>query len=267
MTTFMGQELPPLRNGNVWAMLIENLRKVRPTHTIDDSRYSSVTDAKTPCQFDTSDSLRVKEANLDNMRCRDSIGTVRLSPSGQAFLSALCHHICHIGSVVTQKETVRITTGGIVTFMQNHIFFGNGAKVDFPREAMGTYRRAIHSQHSISLLVPASLPLPALVKHARGYVPPKTHYRRDVGSMSLDKADRFALDPSIFRSCFIGNAYGLTATAVAIAIGNFLRGFVRGMILHVNSPFVTLTKPPDGSNRRGGNLFPLSIIPQLIEGR
>lgn len=38
-----------------------------------------------------------------------------------------------------------------------------------------------------------------------------------------------------------------------------------GMLAHVNSPFSTLTTPPDGSNRRGGNLFPAFIVPQMNE--
>lgn len=37
-----------------------------------------------------------------------------------------------------------------------------------------------------------------------------------------------------------------------------------GMLDHVNSPFVTLTTPPNDAYRCGGNSLPISIIPQEI---
>lgn len=73
--------------------------------------------------------------------------------------------------------------------------------------------------------------------------------------MAVDKAQGFSLDPSFFATCLFNNLGSLSATTVAIAVWDFLRGILRGMIWHVNSPFVTLTTPPDDSTRRGGNFI------------
>jgi hypothetical protein len=47
---------------------------------------------------------------------------------------------------------------------------------------------------------------------------------------------------------------------VAIAIGDFVGGVVRGMILHVNSPFSTLTMPRDDSTHRRGNSIGVPLL-------
>jgi hypothetical protein len=47
----------------------------------------------------------------------------------------------------------------------------------------------------------------------------------------------------------------LSTTTMAIAVRDFVGGVVRGMIIHVNSPFSTLTMPPNDSSRCGGDFI------------
>jgi hypothetical protein len=71
-----------------------------------------------------------------------------------------------------------------------------------------------------------------------------------------------ALDALVFCIRLFRNLGLLPTTTVAVTIGDFVGSVVRGMILHVNSPFSTLTTPRDDSSHRRGNYFTALIIAQ-----
>lgn len=69
----------------------------------------------------------------------------------------------------------------------------------------------------------------------------------------------FSLMPIAWRR---GNALS-TAAFTKFGKGKLGLDKLWGMLLHSNSPFVTLLKPADGSNRRAGNSISAHIIAQV----
>lgn len=59
------------------------------------------------------------------------------------------------------------------------------------------------------------------------------------GVVAIDKPLGLALNPSLPFICFFDYLGFLATSAVAVTVGNFVRGFVGGMIRHVASPFLT----------------------------
>jgi hypothetical protein len=83
--------------------------------------------------------------------------------------------------------------------------------------------------------------------------------------MPIHKADGFALFPTKMSRCHWCNLGLLPATAMAITVRDFLRGFGRGMLDHVVSSFVAIGQARDAANVAWRFLLEASIIAQMSE--
>lgn len=217
---------------------------------LPDKRHA---DAKT-LSNDSRNYIMCQYANL-NYIAFDQLST-RVSLTDHSGLPAFLFAIVHVVFVRAKKEVCRIDTAGIVAFMKAIKTSRDCAVMKLIRKTMGQSRLVLHFECAIALAVGSCRPLPAFVGAALANFGPESFLRRSslnshLAAMTGQEAHgvAFAVTAS-FRSHF-SDWSGITAAAFA----EFYRGLVRGMIVHVNSPFMTLTTPPDGSNRRGGNFI------------
>lgn len=182
-----------------------------------------------------------------------------------ACLSILRNLIYHVVCVRAKKEVRGIAAGRVVAAMKHSHSLRNVAMRYFISGAVSTNIRAVLARHLYSAVTfgfLVALPLPTVIRAKNTNARPQT-FRQWLGRliaklMTGDESDWFALDMAESLAVLLSQVGFLSATAVAITV----RDFVRGMILHVNSPFLTLTTPQDGSTHRCGNYIPASIIPQ-----
>lgn len=174
-----------------------------------------------------------------------------------------------VGNVVCMcsgKKMSGVTARRIVTLMTNYDFAGDWAIGQFisnaVRQKSGTALFA-NAYPAIARIALGTLPFPTVIRPKHLNLQPKAFSEwLKPGVVSIDVVQWFASNPSAaFIGC-VGYACLLSASTMAITVWDFVGGFVRGMILHVNSPFLTLTTPRDGSTHRRGNYLPASIIPQ-----
>lgn len=189
------------------------------------------------------------------------VGEFRMWMRFAALLPILGNFVCHVVSTRTKKEMGWIAARRIVARVANDKAIWNWAKCQFVGKAVrnGSLSATTDMDISVAEVARTALPLPTIVGAEYLHLRPEAiFYREKAGIVSVDKPKWFALDMAASVFVSLGNRGLLTATAVAITVGNV----VRGMILHVNSPFSTLTTPQDDSTHRCGNSLPASIIPQ-----
>lgn len=170
-----------------------------------------------------------------------------------------------VGNVVCMcsgKKMRWVTARRIVTLMTNYGFAGDWAIGQFVSNAVRQKSGAAlfaNAYPAIAKIALGTLPFPTVNRPKRLNLQPKAFSEwLKSGVVSVDVVQWLALDPSATLIGCVSYARFLSATTAAITVWDF----VRGMILHVNSPFLTLTTPQDGSTHRCGNYLPVSIIPQ-----
>lgn len=185
------------------------------------------------------------------------LGELGLSQLLAIWLSALCNFVCNILLMRSQKEMGRIDATWIIALMTDLHSVWNLTIMEFIRKTMGAHLPKIitllkpNGQVAISGFGFCRLPLPTIVRAALVNMFPKTSLVIAV-SISGCVAWKVAVARIIDR---------LIATTHAKFWGLEM-GRDWGMILHVNSPFTTLTTPQDGSTHRCGNYLLAFIIPQ-----
>lgn len=162
-------------------------------------------------------------------------------------------HVLHIIGCVAKKQMIGIAARRAVTVMQAMKSVWDRTKVKFPTDTMGSAWLAVYSQRTIAttVVVSESLPKPTFVESAGCEVFPKPVSKmRPVSAMrcaalvvSVNKSEGLPFNPTVAFACHAGNLRLFAATTVAITIGNFAGGVMRGMICHVNSLLSTLTTP------------------------
>lgn len=186
---------------------------------------------------------------------------VRVVFAARGILPALCDHIPHIVCVSSEKEMAWIDTGSNVAMMKNVKAIGDGANMNLIRKAMRLDCRSRDSQRSIAIHC-AACPQPAFIWAALVYFLPEALQNGATAMMPTQKAIGFTFYQSLIGFVILVYACFLSATTVAITVWNFKcrimgraceKRELWGMLLHVNSPFMTLTTPRDDSSHRLGN--------------
>ena len=152
----------------------------------------------------------------------------------------------HVGDVVysrSEEKMCWIHTDWVIADMAYKKAIGDGAKMNLPRYTVSRDIRGIRvnaaSKPSVAAGRRRALPFPALFSRGWINVIPETFVKRNVGAVNIgmprDVLVRFSLDVSSFGVIPGRKAGFFTTTAVAITVGNFLRGVLRGMLAHVES--------------------------------
>lgn len=154
------------------------------------------------------------------------------------WLAVLCHFVSHVVSACTQEEMGRIATRRIVALVTNYKAIWNGPIRQFIRDTVSQKRltTAADVDAPIAKTICAALPFPAFVGAKAMHLRPKSigvGAEPRVMAMNKTKWLAFYMAASVFvpfcNTCF------LPTSAVAVSVWNFFWGFVRGIIVHVNS--------------------------------
>lgn len=146
--------------------------------------------------------------------------------------------------------------------MSNNHAIGDGTIMQFVGKAVGVNCLAVYPKFAIASSHVRAHPLPTLVGAALVYLLPKTDDRINAPVVAGNKAFRLALDPSISGAGLERNWGELSTTTLAITIGNFVGGVVRGIMgLHRNLSF--LCQVPGRYQRRWDNCVSAFIIAQM----
>ena len=152
-----------------------------------------------------------------------------------AFLGYFIRHV--VGSR-TQEMMRGIAAWWMVAAVTNNKSVWDWSIRQFVGDAMSRKgsTTAANMDSTVTTWVGASFPIPTIVGAGNIDIRPKSiSNRTKAGIVTVDKAHRFALymPASIFVSYRNGGL--LSASAVAIAVGDFVRGLFCGIITHVNS--------------------------------
>lgn len=103
------------------------------------------------------------------------------------------------------------------------------------------------SQLSVAPCAFGSSPLPALIRVALvNFFPKAIFYGARMAQPVMVtgyKTNRLPFDVASLKGCILGYGGELPTPAVAVAVGDFIRGFVRGMIGHAKFSFQNLAVP------------------------
>ena len=160
-------------------------------------------------------------------------------------LPTLSRFVFHVVRNCTEKQVVRVDAPRIITFMQDLKIIENKATVKEVRQAVRPHSSFLPYplRRAISFIVQRPIPRPARVSLAWDNVIPESVFRRkklsESDPVSDDEFLRLAPDPSLLRVGLWAKIGFLTTPTVAVSVGDFLRGFVRSIISHVDSLLVT----------------------------
>lgn len=180
---------------------------------------------------------------------------------GSSGVAILGYFVRHIISICAKKQMGWIHAGRIVASMANMHMVRDWAVRQLPRNAVSRNDLIVKSGLPVTLAICVPLPLPTIVKAADLDLHPEMFRGRwgatKASVMPVNKPFRFTFHVAapIFVSC--GNGCLLSTTAVAITVGNIVRGI---MGLHKNLHF--LCQAQDAANVAGQLLLgstPVSI--------
>lgn len=155
--------------------------------------------------------------------------------------SALVHGISNIVGIRSQKQMVGIHAPRIVALMKYVEAIGDSANHQFISYAMGKPVLAIEMYHSVAEYFCMTHPKPALVNRSPRNPLPKTH-RPGNGAAGVPLQKIVGLAPLNVPS-FLGSLRDsglVAASALAIAVGDFLRRQKRGIFNHADNSFQLL---------------------------
>lgn len=143
-------------------------------------------------------------------------------------VATLVHHILMIVSVCTRPKVIGVYASAIIAFVANVQPFGYCSLVEFVAEAMRPVANAIYVETPIATNI-QNCKTPAVIRAALINSGPEfcdlvpAFWRRFV---SDDVACGLALDMPFRSISLFCNRSLLSATTVAIAVGDFLRGII-----------------------------------------
>lgn len=195
-------------------------------------------------------------------------------------LSAFTDHIVNVIEVCAKKQMSRIATKSIVTFMKNMQVVWYWTKRQSPSDTVRTLMRAIYGHCAVSVAAYTGLPVPAIVWSLFVDSGPKATFDGLPVVVTANVARLMAWSASLFQALtttaraefgripfagaatvtnyvserfafympsatvILGDYLGfLAASALAVSVGDFLSGLIRGMLAHVSSSFRLLTMP------------------------
>lgn len=163
-------------------------------------------------------------------------GIVSLCSNG---LSSLGYLVRYVVGICAQKQVAGIATRRIIAFVADVQAFRDWAIRQYPCDTVGGSGLLVKSGVPVALVISATLPFPTIVWAENFYLCPKMF--RDGGRatetcmVSMNEAKRFALYLAALVCVSCRNLRLLSATAMAITVGNIIRGI---MGLHKNLHFL-----------------------------
>jgi hypothetical protein len=179
-------------------------------------------------------------------------------------LPILSNFIRYVIVICSQKQVTRIATGRVIALVQHPKSFWYWAMRQLPGDPMGRDNMMVNLDLPVALAASISLPFPTIIRAENLHLRPEMLRKRrgttETRVMPVNKPKWFTfhMTAPVFVSCCNGGLFAATTVAKAVW------GVVRGIIHGVNSPFLTLTTPPNDSTRCGGNFIGCYsfIIPQ-----
>lgn len=175
----------------------------------------------------------VEAAKPDNLSIGVSSGVMPFAFFGIRWRRAAAPFCDHVGSIVfrrTQEQVRRIDARRMIAFMQAIQASRDWAVMQFVRTAMCLCKTTIHLDYPVSMLIMGGFPIPAFVRAALIDFAPKSfsHGPDDAPPIGVahDKAHGFALDMTLAGIGTLRDWCELTATAMAVAIRNMVRGMI-----------------------------------------
>jgi|GEM_PF-3698613 len=164
-------------------------------------------------------------------------------------IPALIDHVMNVVGLGSEPEVGRINTRWIVAIwavVANLLTWRDWAKMKFVRKPVGQHGACANSKYTIATGISARRPQPAVVVRTFVDLVPKAAFEWLVApvvapvanwgpAVPTDITHRLTFGYSQLRNRLRGKPRLLPTSAVAIAVWDFVRGFVRGMIGHVNS--------------------------------
>jgi len=232
-----------------------------PSLATDDVANMVLGDSKPFAYLPLRNSLCSKSADFAYLRFGKFRAMVVNPASTCPSLSPLPNLVGIVIGISPQEKMMGIHAGRIVAVMANEQTFRNWAIVKFPGDTMRNKMRAVLASfidNSIVADAAGPLPFPTIIERASRDMSPETLRDGDgcsfkqpsTSDMSNNVAVWFPFNGSELRGCFLGYVGFLSATAAAVTWFNFLRGVVRGMIVHSNSLLCRLLLKPGTINGR-----------------
>jgi hypothetical protein len=218
---------------------------MRPATTFYDVANRITAYAKLLGEFAFACAAGAQLANLPNIIVGQLMDRMILAPaiirSGSTLLGTILH-VVHLGS---KKQMRRVDAARIIAPMADVQIINDWSVVQFVAKAvraniMPTAFRG-HRECTVAMLRSASRPQPALIWAAFVYLLPKAffYWANVLGSMPGGKAHWLTPHHVLGGAALFCNACLLSTTALAITVGNILRGMIG---VHQNLQFC-LPKP------------------------
>ena len=200
----------------------ETLRDMTPSyskHNVSDGRMM---DAVLGCNGNLGNiTLRKPASNRDNI----SFGELRLAVCIPMALAFFTTAISNVVELCTKSQMRHSHAAWVIADVHNHHVFGNFSMLKFPCEAVSPHGLAVDSQYAITTVLNSASPQPT-VPGPINPAPEAITYGRAV--VAIDVLDRAAFSPPKALRAVWRNWCELTATAMAIAVWNILRGIIEG---------------------------------------
>jgi hypothetical protein len=182
--------------------------------------------------------------------------------AARAIVAFLVAHISYIISTSTEKEMIRVAARRIIALVKNTHSTRNRSIVQFVTESVCLVLLHTIVQLPVARRCFSALPFPARIFVANYAMTPEFICQRFKLSLSMSRKKSYGhtLNVAMLRFIFGRNPGLLPASTLAVAVGYFIRGFVRGMIAHVWFSLQNLTMPRDCfSSRRGAFIGVLQV--------
>ncbi len=222
-----------------------------PTKTANNMPYSSWTNTILACQRSNCFAISMALPNRNNIAC-NKFTTVFIA----AFWwirSPFVGFVSMIFGKCPQKEMIWVNAYRIVAFVANIQSIRYRTVMNLITEAMRGDALSININFSIAITFLGCLPFPAITRITdRDFFPETSCW--GLGSsasilVTIDKFTRFTFLQSVAYAIVLNNISLFSASAMAVSIGDFLRGCFCGMIGHVISSFQLVNVPGMLSHR------------------
>lgn len=216
------------------------LANMLPSFSFDNGIYVSLGDTKLNAEISSFDAKRGQATNFAHVRLLEFGRTLGFAYCSRNNTSPLCVHIGNIVGGCAKKQVRWIAARGIVAFMQNVEAVRNHANVNLPGKAVRESGYAIHSQLSVTCVIPVALPFPTFALGGWRDIFPKSADEIAAKVVVADEATRLAFAVTVGRVIPPGYFRALAASAMAIAVCDFVKrklGLDKlwGRLLHVVS--------------------------------
>jgi hypothetical protein len=209
-----------------------------PCFACDDRTYIRLSDIKLFGYDRLRDAVSIHAPNFNAINF--SYLCAHIAFACQCYLSTLCYHIGIVISTCTDKEVGRIATRRVIAFMANDHAFRNETNMNLVRESVRHMMGLPIVKDTVSFCRSVAAPFPAGIWFANRQASPKLHLNcARNNTMPLEIARGFTFAYAAALTCKCINACLLPATAVAVAVRDFIKGKLGldklwGMLRHVD---------------------------------